>query len=111
MFHEKCGTLLKRQTTDGKTELYCPTCKENIPRHLLRNNNNLIVAKANDLKYKSALIQDDPNSAPIEHDCEKCGFDKAYELIFPPIRGDEDETIMYKCGRCGNVYRENTKVL
>ncbi|MEM4098920.1 MAG: hypothetical protein QXZ38_04155 [Candidatus Micrarchaeaceae archaeon] len=27
MFHDVCGTLLKKQKVDGKEEYYCPACK------------------------------------------------------------------------------------
>ncbi len=28
MFHEKCGTLLRRKEVDGKSAFYCPACNE-----------------------------------------------------------------------------------
>ncbi len=28
VFHEKCGTLLRRKEIDGKSVFYCPACNE-----------------------------------------------------------------------------------
>ncbi|MCL5112333.1 MAG: hypothetical protein M1500_01275 [Candidatus Marsarchaeota archaeon] len=110
MFHEKCGTLLKRKTTEKGVEIYCPSCNDIVPEKLIRKSEKIVI-KANSPITGFPLINDDPKNAPIEHKCDGCDFDRAYEYILPPIRGDEDETIMYKCAKCGKVSRENTKIM
>jgi len=110
MFHEKCGTLMKKQmSSDGRAEFYCPTCNEHILVSMLRIEKNIIVTKAKEPKYSSALIREETGLGMIEHKCSKCSYEKAYERVIPPNYGYGDEMITYMCGKCGNVDRENTQ--
>ncbi|MEM0143305.1 MAG: hypothetical protein QXL94_05065 [Candidatus Parvarchaeum sp.] len=108
MFHDKCGSLLVRKKANETMEAYCPNCKEFIPSSMLRKSEP-VINKANESRPFAIISDESKDNAPIERHCENCGFDRAYEYVMPPMHGDEDELIMYKCAKCGKVYRENTK--
>ena len=38
--------------------------------------------------------------------CPKCGHDEAYYKIIQTRRADEPPTRIYKCTKCGHVWRE-----
>ncbi len=42
----------------------------------------------------------------MEHECERCGHDKAFFAEVPPLYGDEFSTFFFKCAKCGLVVRE-----
>jgi len=41
-----------------------------------------------------------------EHECSKCGYDKAIMYYHGIVYGDEAPLVMYTCIKCGNVDRE-----
>ncbi len=41
---------------------------------------------------------------------KNCKTGLAYEMVKPPMFGDEDDLILHKCVDCGKVTREGTKI-
>ena len=62
-------------------------------------------------KNKDIRIIDDKNRLAVhDHECEKCGYDKA-ELIEKGVSySDEDDVIIFKCGKCGHSKMQEAKV-
>ena len=45
-----------------------------------------------------------------EHQCKRCGYDKAELIEIMPSYSDEDNMFRMKCGRCGLVEQLEGKV-
>jgi DNA-directed RNA polymerase subunit M/transcription elongation factor TFIIS len=109
-FHH-CGARLTAKLIDGKLAWYCEKCRlqvaGEVPTLMERPDPRL----SQHQPIRTVLRDDQSENAPVEHECAKCGFGRAYLIVQPPVYGDEDDVIIYKCGRCGNVDREQTKVL
>ncbi len=111
MFHDKCGTLLKNANANGADAYYCPACKETVLKEVVRGPETAVF-KGNPSKGNIVSRANEEEEAPISHKCDRCGYDKAYMHTLAPIRGDEDERVLYKCGRCDFVSSDNNaKVL
>lgn len=93
MFCPKCGSLLENQTCScGFTKTTTLKLKEK-PKH------------------KTIEVVDSKNLLAVyDHDCEKCGHKKAELIEKGQMYSDEDDVILYKCGRCGHVEMVDAKV-
>lgn len=63
--------------------------------------------------YKHAEIRiiDDNNSLAVyDHICKKCGHDKAEIIEKGQMYSDEDDIILYVCGKCGYTEMQDAKI-
>jgi DNA-directed RNA polymerase subunit M/transcription elongation factor TFIIS len=98
MFCPKCGSMGVVQ----KKRFVCPKCKEEIKGGAIKEK----VPKGKEIE-----IADGSNPVAVhDHICSRCGYDKA-EIIDKGIwYSDEDNVIVFKCGRCGHSEMGDAKV-
>ena len=60
VFHEKCGTLLRRKEIDGKSVFYCPACNEMVE-----------INKVKDSKVVSHALPRQPILMPQDKDAKE----------------------------------------
>lgn len=99
MFCPKCGSILK--VKDGSVFCSCGYTDKNTKQ----------VNLSDKPKHKEVRVLDGENRLAVhDHVCEKCGHDKA-ELIERGIMySDEDDVVLYKCGKCGYTKMMDAKV-
>ena len=112
-FHEKCGSLLlpqknKNENSDKSVVYFCPKCKEVTDdfKALMRDTNATLKIKIQ--KQETIVLTNKIDGTDlVKHNCGQCGNDTAFQSVKPPIYGDEDDLIMYKCSKCGTVSRDS----
>ena len=108
MFHES-GSILTKKLIKGTWMTYCSKCEEVVegdPKDLKRP----IKEKE---KNETVIIPEKIITGPVvafKCENEECKTELAYEMVKPPMFGDEDDLILYKCVDCGKVTREGTKI-
>jgi len=105
-FCKQCGGILRvQQIDDKKSYLFCDNCGS---FELIKPANNQDVSFSEKIgkTEKGAGIKfakDQPASYP--HVCKKCGYDKAQALHLGIFYSDEDNLILFRCGKCGYIER------
>ena len=108
IFHE-CGTLLTKKQVKGKWETNCKKCERVVEENL---KSQVLTIKEKD-KNETVVIPEKIITGPVvRYTCENkdCKTGLAYEMVKPPMFGDEDDLILNKCVDCGKVTREGTKI-
>ncbi len=107
MFCKTCGTLLTPKKTEFGKWMACPN------GHLqpkLNQEKHISTVKNKDMG-RSIDVADGENILAVhDHQCPKCGFDKAELIEISCSYSDEDNTYRMKCGKCGFVERLEGKV-
>lgn len=102
MFCPECGTLM---SSDEDGDMECPSCG------YIESSENLeevVVEYEMNEKEEIPVITDEDIEGTSDYKCPDCDV-KTQLVQVPPSRGDEDFIEMYKCPKCGNVYRETSK--
>ena len=108
-FCPKCGSILIPKKEGGKAVLVCPKCGLK-----LEPQGNVRVRISKKLEHKETekmyildtdeIFKGVPKATGVK--CPKCGHDEAYYTIIQTRRADEPPTRIYKCTKCGHVWRE-----
>jgi DNA-directed RNA polymerase subunit M len=106
-FCPKCGSLLIPRREGSETVLVCPKCgyskrgggrRTQLTSRVGRRGGGVVVVDEG--TSKAGL----PIAKGVK--CPKCGNEEAYYEILQTRRADEPPTRIYKCTRCGYVWRE-----
>ena len=101
MFCPKCGSILTQRKEKNKTFIGC-SCG-----YVLKSGSVKVKEEVKTKDEKVEIIDANKESLPeTEHDCEKCGNDKAYFWMVQTRAGDEPETKFYKCTKCSHIVRD-----
>jgi len=103
-FCPKCGSILLPEKDKKKVLLKCKKCgfsEKSDEKPILRE-------KVKPTR-KVEVVEEGDVTAVYDHKCIKCGHDKSQLIQMHPQYGDEDDVILWKCGKCGFVEREKTK--
>ena len=85
---------------DGK--YVCPKCKEE--KEIMRKESFTTSSSAKD---ETAVVTDEVATLPKTRIlCPKCGYSEAYYTIRQTRSADEPETMIYRCCKCNNSWRE-----
>src|SRR3989344_2080886 len=100
MFCKTCGSLLVPKKTSYGKWMSCP------PGHtqpeLNQEEKVLIIKNLN--PAKKVEVADGKNLLAVhDHNCKKCGYDKAELIEISADYSDEDNIYRLKCGQCGFV--------
>jgi len=93
---------------EGRVILVCPKCgytKENPIRTRILSKK--IVHKETERTFvidTEDMFKGVPKTRGVK--CPRCGNDEAYYVILQTRRADEPPTRIYKCTKCGHVWRE-----
>ncbi len=104
----ECGAIL---STRGNNTFECFSCKRRITLDNNKSDFKLSFSKKD--KGDLTVIIDEPVSggALVNRNCpNSCGSKEAIQFVKPPMYGDEDELELYKCTKCGCVYREASRL-
>jgi len=107
-FCPKCGSIMVPRREGGRVVLVCPKCGFRKEPGSAR----VVISKkiAHKETEKTFILSADsalrslPKIRGVK--CPKCGNDEAYYMIVQTRRADEPPTRIYKCTRCGYVWRE-----
>lgn len=107
-FCQKCKTLLSPRKRDGKIFLECKDCgfSKEVKKRDLVSKNKIHAPE----KRGKGFVKDEDIFATYEHECKKCGYNKAQVLDVGIFYSDEDNLILLKCGKCGHSERVGRKV-
>lgn len=101
-FCPRCGSVLKFEKTGNKIRSTCPcgyTSTDASSRHLAEKPKNKEIR----------VLEGDNTLAVYDHKCPRCGHDKA-QIIEKGIQySDEDDLVLFKCGKCGHVHMMEAK--
>ncbi len=106
-FCPKCGSLLVPRKEGSETVLVCPKCgytkrgssrRAQITSRIERRGSGVVVVDEG--ASKAGL----PVARGVK--CPKCSNEEAYYEILQTRRADEPPTRIYKCTKCGYVWRE-----
>jgi len=106
-FCPKCGTMMVPKHEGGKTVLICPKCGfKSEPQGNVRLSKRVIHRESERMYILDTedLFKGVPKIKGVK--CPNCGHDEAYYTIIQTRRADEPPTRIYKCVRCGRVWRE-----
>lgn len=107
-FCPKCGSLMLPKREGRNAALMCPKCgytKQGGPSY---RHTQVVTRK----KERERLVVVDESATraglPIAKGvkCPKCGNEEAYYEVLQTRRADEPPTRIYKCIKCGYVWRE-----
>ena len=88
------------QEKDGEVFLKCSKCGFE---------SKVDLTSSEDIKREEEIgkgvVKDENTFATYEHECSKCGYDKAQVLDLGVSYSDEDTLIFLKCGKCGHSER------
>ena len=107
-FCPRCGSLLLPKKEGGETQLVCPKCGYAEQARSGYKHAQVV----NRRKEREKLVVIDEAEAktglPIARGvkCPRCGNEEAYYEILQTRRADEPPTRIYKCTKCGYVWRE-----
>jgi len=114
-FCEKCESLLKPRynKVTGERELYCDCC-DIVYVFNDKKENYIIRSSLKEERVKTNIIMTDEIrkslSDVIKIACPKCGNLEAFLFHKPPIWGDEEDVIKYRCVKCNYTWDEGNKV-
>lgn len=107
MFCKTCGTLLHPKTTPYGKWMSCPSGHPQPETVTEAKNLNL----KNQNKASTISVSDGKNILAVHnHNCKRCGNDKAELLEMQPFYTDEDQFQRMKCGKCGFTERLEGKL-
>jgi len=107
MFCKTCGSLLVPKKTMYGNWMACP---HGHVQPKLNQEENVISVK-NQEEGKEVTVHDGINHLAVhDHNCKKCGHDKAELIEIAPFYSDEDSVIRMKCGKCGCVEQLEGKI-
>jgi DNA-directed RNA polymerase subunit M len=86
-------------------ELECKRCNT---RLVLDGSKEVIIEKKAVESKGRLVIEEDAQTLPTEDaECSQCGNKKAYWVLRQMRAGDEAETRIFRCTKCGNTWRED----
>ena len=115
-FCEDCDSMLKTRFNKeiNKREYVCKCGKtyEFKPESKVKSKFSKKQLKDFTNLRKTIVIDDNYETldAVIKQICPKCENDKAYLFEMPPLYGDEDNVVRYKCTKCNYTYSDGGKI-
>jgi len=105
MFCPDCGSIL----TPKKIKVHISyTCKCGFSE--IKPFSENVKIKENPKHTRVEVIDDINRVAVHDHICVKCGYDKAEIIDKGQMYSDEDDVILFKCGKCGHIEMLDNKV-
>ncbi len=106
-FCPKCGSLMLPRRENDEVVLACPRCGYSKKARSDYRHSQVVTKR----KEGRTVIVDEGASRiglPIARGvkCPKCGNEEAYYEVLQTRRADEPPTRIYKCTKCGYVWRE-----
>jgi len=101
-FCPKCDGLLMLK----KDGAICHTCGHSVHHKLDVSSHEKIPEEE---EVGKGSVEDKNVYATYNHECPKCGFDKAQVIDCGVFYSDEDNLIFLKCGKCGYSERVGDK--
>jgi len=98
MFCPRCGTLMRREGS----KLVCPKCGYTIEL----NNVEKKTISFQESKSNSLFTENRQKYPIVKVKCPRCGNDTAYVIVQQTRSADEAPTRIFKCTKCGYVWRE-----
>ena len=101
MFCPKCGSILKSKSDKDRKELFC-SCG-----YSRKNSEEILIKEEIEQDTKEIFVHEQFNPlANYEHECKKCGFDKAYIVQKELAKCEtwarcEPNRTEVVCGKCG----------
>ena len=108
-FCQKCKTLLSPRKTDTKTFLECSNCGWSIEI----DNKAFLISKEEitaEQEKGEGVAENKLDFKGYKNICKKCGYDKAEVIDMGIFYSDEDNLILLKCCKCGEIVRIGDKV-
>lgn len=107
-FCPKCGSLMLPKKEGGTTVLVCPRCGYVAQAKSEYRHSQAISRRKEKMKMVVVDEGSEKVGLPIARGvkCPKCGNEEAYYEILQTRRADEPPTRIYKCTKCGYVWRE-----
>lgn len=104
-FCPDCKDLLIPEVVKGKLTVRCGKCgfSKEVSEDLVTTE------KPEHVEIGSGVLEDKNIYATYDHQCEKCGYDKAEVIDLGVLISDEDNLIFIKCGKCKHVERIGRK--
>ena len=102
MFCKTCGSLLVPKKTEFGKWMSCPNGHTQ-PELVQKAETHY--SKSLDTTKRIQVLEDEHPLAIYDHQCQKCGHEKAELIEMQPSYSDEDSTLKMKCPKCGNVER------
>lgn len=113
-FCPKCDKILRVQKIDNEKKFFCRGCNVTFPYESQKTPKTPQQSKniAKKIKKLKTVVvsEDDDSLGSITQLCPKCGNNKAYSFEMPPLWGDEESFIRYKCSKCRHVWQEGSVV-
>lgn len=108
MFHS-CGNLIITKKKGQKNTPYCIKCNIEVETNLQKHTH---VIRHETTDYTAIFPNKILTGQIVAHRCanEHCDATLAYEMVKPPMFGDEEDLILHKCVTCGRVTRESTRI-
>jgi len=110
VFCDVCGSIMKVKERRNDTIIYiCPVCGATKEIKAVRNLKRRVGGIVVQIEKPIASFVDESKlskGALVSVICPKCGYDKAYVVIMQTRAADEPPTRIYRCARCGHVWRE-----
>ena len=106
LFCPRCGSILKIEKEKNNVKYSC-CCG------FVENENNKIqYSLADKPKNKGLRVIDESKNRMAVHDhkCKKCGSEKAELIEKGQNYSDEDDVVLFKCGKCGFIEMMDAKV-
>ncbi len=105
-FCPKCGSLMLPKRESGGAVFVCPKCG-----HAERAESSYRHSQVMSRRRERTVIVDESAGRiglPVARGvkCPKCGNEEAYYEVLQTRRADEPPTRIYKCTKCGYVWRE-----
>lgn len=111
-FCPNCKTRLKAKIGDKETVLGCVKCgySKNVDDKEKEQKTKGLKNYKKETSDNPIKVMDYVSLGPtIDHECESCGYDKAYLGEIKPTYTNDEQTIhLYKCAKCGKTSRQKT---
>ncbi|RLG48973.1 MAG: transcription factor S [Thermoproteota archaeon] len=106
MFCPKCGSLLRPEKRDGSIVFVCPSCGYESSGS--EGGPELATSISRAREETVALVESSAEvAAPkVKALCPNCGHNEAYMTMVQTRSADEPPTRIYRCVKCGYVWRE-----
>jgi len=105
MFCPDCGSILAPKKIKKEIRYTC-NCGFTEVKPITEN----VTLKENP-KHTRIEVMDEVNRVAVhDHKCKNCGYDKAEIIDKGQMYSDEDDVILFKCGRCGKIEMLDNKV-
>lgn len=103
-FCPNCDSILVPKKDNKRTILKCSSCQ-----YSEKSEDNKISEKQVNVSRALGVASDKNLNAVNIHTCTKCGHNKAELVKRWSEFSDEDDIILWKCGKCGFTEREENK--